>query len=52
MPLPLLDKVGCAVIRDIQMDQRHLMLKELNIYGHKKKVCLKRNISIGSHGII
>ena len=49
----LLDKVGCVVIGDFQMDQHHLMLKELIMRPYmatkKKKVCLKQNISIGSH---
>ena len=49
---PLLDKVRCAVIEDFQKYQHHLMLKQAQyetIYGHKKKVCLEQNISIGSH---
>ena len=41
--LPLLDKVGCAVVGDFQIDQRHLMLKvSLSLSGTKQ-------ISIGCY---
>ena len=51
----LLDKVGCKVIGDFQIDQHHFMLKfwlkssKQDHLCHKKKVCLEQNISIGSH---
>ena len=39
---PLLDQVGCAIIGDFHLDQRHLTLTERHMtpYGHKKKVCV------------
>ena len=49
----LLDKVGCVVIGDFQMDQCHIMLKDDHtrpyMYGHKNEVGLAQNISIVSY---
>ena len=52
--LSLLDKVGRAVIGDfkwtiiIWCEESNWRAPHETIYGHKKKVCLVQNISIGS----
>ena len=53
---PLLDKMGCTVTEDVQMDQHHLMFKSFTKEFHtrpykvtKRRCVLEQNISIGSH---